>query len=343
MFAESLADHLNIVATSFLKGYVTPLLGAGVNLSVRPEGYQWCAPAPGQPAFLPSGKELANYIASQFHYTGGPAAAAAVAASTSPESAVAGAPAAPHAAPAPDFDLMHISQVAEIDHGAIPLIQSLSGLFANAYPVSHIHRFLCRIPQILAAEPPSVRYQLIMTTNYDNLMELAFQEVGQDYDLVWYEAEGRSRGTFVHQAPGKSPVSIPPDYGYPFFEQRPVVLKLHGTVIDRTRGSYVITEDHYIQYTARIDDRALPKTLTARWVNFLYLGYALRDFNLRVVVRRLQESDGMSRVSWAILRNPSASEVRYWQRNSVELISMDLAEYLAQLETTLRTLARPPG
>lgn len=308
MFPEVVAEHFNIVATSFLKGYVTPLLGAGVNLSVRPEGLKWCAPAPGKPAYLPSGKELAHYIASQFHYDAVSAALPtdAAATTTTSDAASASAPGlAPDPAPAPDFDLMQISQAAEIDHGPIPLIQSLSNLFANTYPISHSHRFLARIPKILAAEPPYIRYQLIMTTNYDNLMELAFQEAGQDYDLVWYEAEGRSRGSFVHQAPGKSPVSMPQDYGYPFFEQRPVVLKLHGTVVDRTRGSYVITEDHYIYYTARIDDRALPSVLTACWVNFLYLGYALRDFNLRVIVRRLQESDGLSRVSWAVLRNPA--------------------------------------
>jgi hypothetical protein len=61
-----------------------------------------------------------------------------------------------------------------------------------------------------------------------------------------------------------------------------------------------------------------------------------------VIVRRLQESDGMKRVSWAILRNPSDSEVRYWQTNCVELISMDLAEYLVRLEAALAAQSTGP-
>jgi hypothetical protein len=287
------------------RGHVTPLLGAGVNLSARPENYQWRPPARDERGYLPSGAELASYIADSFEY---PAAA----------------------------DLMQISQAAEIDHGTIPLIQSLSRLFHHEYPVSNTHRFLARIPNLFQNEPPAVRYQLIMSTNYDNLMELAFRDEQQDYDLIWYQADGTDRGSFFHEAPGTPPVQMTPNYSYPFFQSRPVILKLHGTVLDAMQGSYVITEDHYIHYTARIDHRALPKTLTSRWINFLYLGYSLRDFNLRVIVRRLQESDGMARVSWAVLPNPTDREIAYWQTNSVTLVSMDLMEYLKRLESCLR-------
>jgi hypothetical protein len=244
-----------------------------VNLSIRPKDYQWSEPVRDQQGFLPDGRELARYIAHEFEYDqpieAPPESASATAATVPPgeSAATATVPAAipqPKPAPRMDFDLMQISQVAEIDHGPIPLIQSLSRLFARSYPISDTHRFLARIPKLLADEPPAVRYQLVMTTNYDSLMEDAFREVGQDYDLIWYEAEGTSRGTFLHQAPGKAAVPVSSDYSYPFFESRPAVLKLHGTVVDRSAGSYVITEDNYIHYTARLDHRALPVTLTKR-------------------------------------------------------------------------------
>jgi hypothetical protein len=301
---DPLVCHLNTVATSFRKGWVTPLLGAGVNLSIRPDGYKWTPPTTDGPAYLPSGGELAGHLAKKFTYP-------------------------------PTSDLMLVSQSAEIDLGPIPLILELSELFYKTYPIAHTHRFLARIPKILAAERPEVRHQLIMSTNYDNLMELAFDEAGQDYDLIWYQAEGNARGTFVHKAPGQDPVPVPPTYAYPFFQLRPVILKLHGSVVNCTQGSYVITEDHYIRYTARIDHHALPRTIVARWINFLYLGYSMRDFNLRVIVRRLQESDGMARVSWAVLRNPTAKETAYWQTNNVALISLDLAQYVEKLEAIL--------
>jgi hypothetical protein len=52
--------HFRMVASEIRAGRVVPFLGAGANLTGRPEEVIW---KPGQLDWLPSGKELAAYLA----------------------------------------------------------------------------------------------------------------------------------------------------------------------------------------------------------------------------------------------------------------------------------------
>jgi len=45
---------------------------------------------------------------------------------------------------------------------------------------------------------------LLVTTNYDDLLEQALDERGEPYDLVVYMADGEHHGHFFHQPPGGS-------------------------------------------------------------------------------------------------------------------------------------------
>jgi hypothetical protein len=87
--------------------------------------------------------------------------------------------------------------------------------------------------------------------------------------------------------------------------ERTVILKMHGAV-DRTNpeatwDSYVITEDHYIEYLARTDlANLVPVTLAAklRRSHFLFLGYSMRDWNLRVILHRIWGEQKLKYKSW---------------------------------------------
>src|SRR5207249_7940101 len=76
-------------------------------------------------------------------------------------------------------------------------------------------------------------------------------------------------------------------------ERRTVILKLHGQVDrgpDREWESFVVTEDDYIDYLSRSDVAgAVPVALAAklRRSHFLFLGYRMGDWNLRVILNRL--------------------------------------------------------
>ena len=47
--------------------------------------------------------------------------------------------------------------------------------------------------------------QVILTTNYDDLLERALEEAGEPYDLITYIASGPAeyRGRFMHWALGR--------------------------------------------------------------------------------------------------------------------------------------------
>ena len=58
-------DHIRRVVRKMLGGIVVPLLGAGVNVSGRPAGSRYSGP---QDPYLPSGTELAEFLAYAFEY-----------------------------------------------------------------------------------------------------------------------------------------------------------------------------------------------------------------------------------------------------------------------------------
>jgi len=191
---------------------------------------------------------------------------------------------------------------------------------------------------------------LIVTTNYDDLMEQALTHQAS-CDLVFYDPEERP-SRFWHRKPDGAVVKIvdPTTYDYPFFDRRPVVLKIHGS-IDRSnqgREGFVITEDHYIEYLAEEPlEKLLPQDLIIklRSNHLLFLGYSLRDWNLRVFLRRLKRNPKQTRKAWAVLPSADAVEAQFWQRQEVEVIRATLETYMEALRNhlSLRLAASIPA
>ena len=75
--------------------------------------------------------------------------------------------------------------------------------------------------------------------------------------------------------------------------KRTVIYKMHGTVDRRSKwDNYVITEDDYVDFLSRMADRTAVPALflkAFRDRHFLFLGYGLSDWNLRLVLRNLRE------------------------------------------------------
>src|SRR4029079_14081510 len=91
--------------------------------------------------------------------------------------------------------------------------------------------------------------------------------------------------------------------------------------------NFVITEEDYVDFLSRMASTSPPlpailsEHLAAR--NFLFLGYGLRDWNLRVVLNnmsRLFKAGGRTpKPSWAIQRAPSEVERRLWDKRNVNI------------------------
>jgi len=292
-----------------------PFLGAGANLCDRPDE-PW---EQGQP-FLPSGAELAHYLAVRGRY------------------------------PLPqDVDLLRVSQFVDAARGEDELYYYLREVFASNYEPTSLHRLLARLAKALgeAGLPPL----LLATTNYDDLVERSLADEGLEFDVVWYEAkrQAEARGRFMHRAPdGRTTVITRPNkyarLATPL--ERPAVLKLHGC-LDRGSpedDSYVITEDSYIEYLSGGDvGELIPIALWRRLTtnSLLFLGYSLADWNLRVILNRIWGTRKLVGKSWAVQREPSdpkVSEVEQtlWEaRENVELVYCELHDYVRELEARL--------
>ncbi len=324
--------HARLVIDKFLRGRIVPFLGAGVNLCDRPTGFKWEG---SEQKYLPSGWELAQALAREFNYQ---------------EAAkICKAPAELCLRPNPELDLARISQYADLTQGKGELYEKLRSIFTRQFPPTKVHEFLAGLPAVAEPERPEDRNLLVATTNYDDLTEQVLAP-HQPCDLVFYDPDPEDKpARFWHKKPDGTLVKIvdPITYDYPFFDERPVVLKIHGT-IDRSnqgREGFVITEDHYIDYVAEEAlEKLLPKEFLTklRTSHLLFLGYSLRDWNLRVFLRRLKRNPKQAFKAWAVLPYADAVEEQFWQRQEVGIIKTTLSTYIDALKNELATRrARP--
>ncbi len=164
---DSLETHYPTIVKALIKGRVIPFLGAGVNLWGRAAQAQWR-----KGSELPSGSDLSLYLAGEFSY---------------PEQDKA--------------DLLRVAQYVTVMNGSGPLYEKLHDLFNIDYPLTPLHTFFAELPSLLRAKGYARYYQLIVTTNYDDVLERAFAKTGEQYDVVTYIADGEDSGKFLHRFP----------------------------------------------------------------------------------------------------------------------------------------------
>jgi hypothetical protein len=307
--------HYEIIAERILAGAVVPFLGAGVNLCGRRDSEPFKLGRN-----LPSGSELADYLASKwpFSYTD-------------------------------RTDLLRVSQYVDVMLGMGPLYKELHAVFDADYPPTPVHRLLASLPSLIRARPSAESgfFPLVVTTNYDVALEKAFKDAGEEYDLVTYIADGPDSGKFSHTSPNgvERIIGKPKTYKELRCDKRPVIAKIHGAVVPMMpdHDSFVITENHYIDYLSHTADikTLIPVNIALRMMqsHFLFLGYSLKDWNLRVILNRLFRDARVGWNSWAIQLDPDDIEERSWFRRGVELLDARLEEYIDRIRESLEKAA----
>jgi len=301
---DSLIQHCRIVARGLALGSVVPFLGAGANQLGRPPDGCW-----ERDGYLPSGAELAAYLAE------------------------------PYGFPEEDLDLLRVSQWVDLESPR-RLKDELHRVFSKDFRPNKLHRFLAGLPKALRARGEESCGQLILTTNYDHVLEQAFAEAGDPVDVVAFEATRREQ-RFVHLRPDGERVAIaePAKYREFALEQRSVILKIHGDVkqVDRDRETFVVTEDHYIDYLARRSIALLPAYLMRRLreSDLCFLGYSMRDWNVRVILREIWEEQATSTGGWSIQRHPSEIDKRFWAKREIKVLDVALEDWVDGMQEQL--------
>jgi hypothetical protein len=369
-------SHFRVVINALKGGAVVPFLGLGVNLCDRPDNTVWTAE---QDEYLPSGTELAEYLTDKFIYQE-PSITIKCRRCDFENHAKLVCQNCNNPIPLVTQDLPRVSQYVDLMTGSAPLYAELHELFNRDYLITTAHHFFARLPSLLREKgyyppvdeirslfdqghsSPDIEWRmlkkhyspplLIVTTNYDDLMERAFRETGEAFDLLWYVTHGENRGKFLHRPAGDNniySVDQPKKYERPLLIQHPVILKIHGAVNRSTTvinaDSYVITEDHYIDYLARTEIAdLLPAKLVAklRRCHFLFLGYGLRDWNLRVILHRISGAQQLSYRSWAIQGDFQEIDRQFWFRRNVDLYNGGLKTYISSLDQRLQKIDPKP-
>jgi hypothetical protein len=311
------AAHFEEIARLMgLEGSVVPFVGPGANSS------DWDDPwSDESPDRLPDAQELARHLSRQLGV------------STLP----------PH--------LAHIAQQMAVERGTGALYRVLRRTLTHSCTPTSCERFLAQLPGRQRELGMEERFQLIVTSNYDDSLERAFDAAEEPYDLAVYMASGDDKGRFVHVPSEGAPqvVHVANDYReFPIDRwgelSRTVIMKIHGGVdalggAYEWRNNYVITEDDYIDYLARgTVNSVVPQQLLAKLSdsNFLFLGHAVRDWNLRVFLQRVF-GERLPNSSWAIQRDPDRLDDRFWRKVGADLYALPLRDYVDALMQAIAT------
>ncbi len=253
------------------------------------------------------------------------------------------------------LDLPEVAQYVYVTKGRPDLYLALRKILTAGCEPGPVHRFLAGLPHTLEKLGYEKRYQLIVSTNFDTALEQAFKDEEEPYDLAVYMPD---EGMFIHfpYRDPPEPIKVPNRYGaFPIGEdfdlERTVIVKIHGAVDGnvggfRWKGNYVITQDHYIDYLSRNPvENLVPVQILdqLRESHCLFLGYAVRDWSLRVFLKRIWEQGRIEAESWAVEPNPDALERGFWKKSSVDLYASDLDDYVGHLRERLMRRRRESG
>jgi hypothetical protein len=251
-----------------------------------------------------------------------------------------------------EADLAEVAQHLAVTEGDGELYRAVKDILAAESAPRPVHRFLAGFPGLVRRMGLPDRPQLIISTNYDSALEQAFEEANEPFDYAFYLARDER---FVHLpwgehagTPVAEPIPEPKLYqAFPMDDEyepkRTVIVKIHGAA-DGSEGkltwtnNYVITEDHYIDYRPTQDiNEYLPIQILAKLTasRCLFLGYTMRDWNARLLLKRIWRGQSASQPSWAIVNQPDMLEKASWSRSGVELYASHSTDYVTGLRAVL--------
>lgn len=164
-----------------------------------------------------------------------------------------------------------------------------------------------RSPMPTHEEVARIPFKVVVTTNWDELLERAFEKLGRNYALVVKDSDV----AFVSSA------------------TTPIV-KLHGTISQK--DTLVVSDRDYYDFLGRQPGLA---GLLRSWMltsTVLYLGYNLGDPDFKAVFYECQRVLGpLKRRAYAIQLNPSKTVVDDWQQENVQVLAADAFDFLSAL------------
>lgn len=178
-------------------------------------------------------------------------------------------------------------------------------------------------------------YPMVMTTNYDDVLERRLANADLPYHLLSYQADGSDRGRFYHRTPDGGLRVIERPRNIRALSNGFVVVKLNGGIDREGRipESYTTTRLDFWDLATRIPD-ALPAAVQERLSAspILFLGHGLAAPDIESVVR-FAHRDHTGPRSWAVVKKKEGIE--YWRQCGVEILDQLVDPYVNELRRRL--------
>jgi hypothetical protein len=204
-----------------------------------------------------------------------------------------------------------------------------------------------REPSLLLNTLAELPFELIVTTNYDNLMERALKQRSREVKAVIQPIHG-----FDDTAQNNLITELA-DFAVqqrkkPNPNERGVILyKIHGSFVDDQDEDksleVIITEEDYIEFLTVVGqkDGGVPTQIKARMKDrtLLFLGYSLEDWDFRTIFKGLVEPLGRRERlrSFALQKDSSSFWRDYWKNKEVIIYNLDLYEFAEELREKYAT------
>lgn len=212
-------------------------------------------------------------------------------------------------------DLMAVSEIAISEHG-MPVVYSFLRDFLSQFAPTATHTKLA-----------AFRWKAIATTNYDLLIERAYQTAPERLqDLIQIVKDDDPFEFRMSQV----------EHPVPYF-------KLHGCLdhIGDPQIPLVLTPDSYnthSQYRKRLFDRI---SSDAHEYPVIFCGYSLKDLHIRDIVSKI--SVDKRPFFYIVTRSAEPEEQRMWSARRVQPIVTSFSKFVDQLDRELPGLMRRPA
>jgi len=231
-----------------------------------------------------------------------------------------------------------VAQYIADQHSRESLYAEIRKLFARTpLPPRETHELFAAWKSFRTRPP----FPMIITTNYDDVLERRLADAGLRYHLLSYQADGPKRGLFYQRTAENGIRIIERPRNVREFSEGFVIVKLNGGFDRQGRipESYATTRIDYWDLAARLQDllpAAVQQTLRAK--PLLVLGSGLRSPDIESLIR-FAHRDHPGRRSWAITLKDDGIE--YWQQCGLEILNHDISIYVNELRARLENNGSP--
>jgi hypothetical protein len=257
----------------------------------------------------------------------------------------------------PPDPLTSISNLYEAQSERASVWGHLQKLIGNKRATTGIHSLLAESAERHLSAKKALDY-LIVTTNYDTLMEQALDAKGIPYVVLLTRKEDQrvvARFSEGVDSDGRLARDHEEQYPQMFVLSKPmslvVIHKLHGCAspaLSPKDDGIVISDSDYVGFISQMNrsEGVIPAAVRRLMKDrpFLFLGYSLADWNVRSVfeMMRAQRTNRNRIVDFSVMLSVREYDRIFFEKNNVTIYKTDLARFAQRVRDCL-TPESPPG